>query len=73
MTTKWSMKSTIQDALDDITSVNVSSSRRTRSLAALEQQLALACAPNVEDDTMNIFLELQDTFECNGRATCYSC
>lgn len=59
------MKSTIQDALDDIASVDVSLSRRTRSLAVLEQQLALACAPNVEDDTMSIFLEVQDTFECN--------
>ncbi|KAI6034979.1 cell division control protein 14, SIN component-domain-containing protein [Pisolithus orientalis] len=59
------MKATIQDVLDDITSVNTPSSRRTRGLAVLEQQLALACAPNIEDDTMNVFLELQDTFECN--------
>ncbi|KAI6034522.1 cell division control protein 14, SIN component-domain-containing protein [Pisolithus microcarpus] len=59
------MKAAIQDVLDDITSANTPSSRRTRGLAVLEQQLALACASNVEDDTMNVFLELQDTFECN--------
>ncbi|KAF9231353.1 cell division control protein 14, SIN component-domain-containing protein [Melanogaster broomeanus] len=60
-----SMKDTIQDALDDISSPISSRGRRSRALAVLEQQLALACAPNVDDDTMRIFLELQDTFECN--------
>ncbi|KIJ69893.1 hypothetical protein HYDPIDRAFT_23052 [Hydnomerulius pinastri MD-312] len=59
------MKATLQDALDDISSSSSSSGRRSRSLAVLEQQLALACAPNVEDDTMSLFLELQGTFECN--------
>ncbi|KAI6024449.1 hypothetical protein EDC04DRAFT_2606371 [Pisolithus marmoratus] len=59
------MKTTIQDVLDDITSMNAPPSRRIRGLAVLEQQLALACAPNIEDDTMNVFLELQDIFECN--------
>ncbi|KAH7887443.1 cell division control protein 14, SIN component-domain-containing protein [Phlebopus sp. FC_14] len=64
-TTTTSMKATIQDALDDISSVSSSSGCRNRALAILEQQLALACAQDVEDDTMGIFLDLQDTFECN--------
>ncbi|KAG6379008.1 cell division control protein 14, SIN component-domain-containing protein [Boletus reticuloceps] len=67
------MKDTIQDALDDIISPSSSSNRRSRALAVLEQQLALACAPDVEDDTMRHFLELQDTFECNvpSRTFCW--
>ncbi|KAI6135112.1 cell division control protein 14, SIN component-domain-containing protein [Pisolithus croceorrhizus] len=64
-TTRRLMKAAIQDVLDDITSVNAPSSRRTRGLAVLEQQLALACASKIGEDTMNVFLELQDTFECN--------
>ncbi|KAH0840193.1 cell division control protein 14, SIN component-domain-containing protein [Lanmaoa asiatica] len=67
-----SMKDTIQDALDDIISPSASSNRRSRALAVLEQQLALACAPDVEDDTMRHFLELQDMFECNVPSRTFS-
>ncbi|KAF8550496.1 CDC14-domain-containing protein [Imleria badia] len=67
-----SMKETLQDALDDISSPSASSNRRSRALAVLEQQLALACAPDVEDDTMRHFLELQDTFECNVPSRTFS-
>ncbi|KAG9317738.1 cell division protein Cdc14 [Chiua virens] len=66
------MKDTIQDALDDISSPSASANRRSRALAVLEQQLALACAPDVQDDTMGHFLELQDTFECNVPSRSFS-
>ncbi|KIK98209.1 hypothetical protein PAXRUDRAFT_134689 [Paxillus rubicundulus Ve08.2h10] len=67
-----SMMHTIQDALDDISSPSSSLGRRSRALAVLEQQLALACALNVEDDTMRMFLELQDTFQCNISSRTFS-
>ncbi|KAH7931178.1 CDC14-domain-containing protein [Leucogyrophana mollusca] len=63
--TTSSMQSTLQDALDDISSSRSSSGRRTRALAVLEQQLALACVPSSTDDTLDTFLALQDTFQCN--------
>ncbi|KAH7914441.1 cell division control protein 14, SIN component-domain-containing protein [Hygrophoropsis aurantiaca] len=59
------MQCTLQDALDDINSSRSSSNRRTRALAVLEQQLALACVPSATDDTLDTFLSLQDTFQCN--------
>ncbi|KAG1735053.1 cell division control protein 14, SIN component-domain-containing protein [Suillus lakei] len=60
-----SMKTTLQDALDDVTSIRSSSRRRNRALAVLEQQLALACVQSSDDDTLETYLNLQDAFESN--------
>ncbi|KAG2156419.1 cell division control protein 14, SIN component-domain-containing protein [Suillus clintonianus] len=60
-----SMKTTLQDALDDVTSTRSSSGRRNRALAVLEQQLALACVQSSNDDTLETYLDLQDAFESN--------
>ncbi|OAX38585.1 CDC14-domain-containing protein [Rhizopogon vinicolor AM-OR11-026] len=60
-----SMKETLQDALDDLTSTRSSFGRRNRALAVLEQQLALACVQSSDDDTLDTYLNLQDAFECN--------
>ncbi|KAG2042078.1 cell division control protein 14, SIN component-domain-containing protein [Suillus americanus] len=60
-----SMKATLQDALDDVTSTRSSFGRRNRSLAVLEQQLALACVQPSDDDTLETYLNLQDAFESN--------
>ncbi|KAG2110715.1 hypothetical protein BD769DRAFT_1495000 [Suillus cothurnatus] len=42
LSTVSSMKTTLQDALDDVASTRSSFGRRNRALAVLEQQLALA-------------------------------
>ncbi|KAG2155130.1 cell division control protein 14, SIN component-domain-containing protein [Suillus bovinus] len=60
-----SMKITLQDALDDVTSTRSSFGRRNRALAVLEQQLALACVQSSNDDTLETYLDLQDAFESN--------
>ncbi|KAG1752423.1 cell division control protein 14, SIN component-domain-containing protein [Suillus paluster] len=60
-----SMKTTLQDALDDVASTRSSSGRRNRALAVLEQQLALACVQSSNDDTLETYVNLQDDFECN--------
>ncbi|EGN92050.1 hypothetical protein SERLA73DRAFT_79930 [Serpula lacrymans var. lacrymans S7.3] len=60
-----SMQMSLQDALDDVSNHLSSSARRTRALAALEQQLALACVSTTSDDTLDTFLLSQDIFESN--------
>ncbi|KAG2141659.1 cell division control protein 14, SIN component-domain-containing protein [Suillus cothurnatus] len=60
-----SMKTTLQDALDDVASTRSSFGRRNRALAVLEQQLALACVQSSNDDTLETYLDLQDAFESN--------
>ncbi|KAG2060263.1 CDC14-domain-containing protein [Suillus hirtellus] len=60
-----SMKTTLQDALDDLTSTRSSFRRRNRALAVLEHQLALVCVQSSNDDTLETYLDLQDAFESN--------
>ncbi|KAG1740260.1 cell division control protein 14, SIN component-domain-containing protein [Suillus occidentalis] len=54
------MNSTLQDALDDVTSTRSLFGRRNRALAVLEQQVALACVQSSNDDTLETYLDLQD-------------
>ncbi|KAF7981720.1 hypothetical protein HWV62_32313 [Athelia sp. TMB] len=77
-----SLKSSTQDALDDVRcllssiptahhrtqliSARSSSGRRTRALAALGHLLALACVPRDALGELDELMQIQDTFECNG-------
>ncbi|KZP06734.1 CDC14-domain-containing protein [Athelia psychrophila] len=60
-----SLKSSTQDALDDLVSSRSSTGRRTRALAALEHLLALAFVPRDTLDELDQLMQLQDSFECN--------
>ncbi|KAJ7068635.1 cell division control protein 14, SIN component-domain-containing protein [Mycena amicta] len=59
------LKSSIQDALDDLSSPRSSSETRTQALRTLERLLAASFAPKRSTDDMDYFLALQYTFECN--------
>ncbi|KAF8638537.1 hypothetical protein AX17_002080 [Amanita inopinata Kibby_2008] len=58
------MRTCLQDALDELLSPRVPIDAKTNALESLERQLALACFGN-DPKNLNYFNSLQHTFECN--------
>ncbi|THH21375.1 hypothetical protein EUX98_g8397 [Antrodiella citrinella] len=60
------MQDTIMDALDDLSSSHVSTTRKGRALDSLEKLLAEICGTDLPDTfPLQYFIALQDTFQCN--------
>ncbi|KAK7062343.1 carbamoyl-phosphate synthase [Favolaschia claudopus] len=60
-----SLKRTLEDSLDDLSSPRTSSDTKTRALRSLEKILASAVVPKTPAEELDYFLALQYTFECN--------
>ncbi|KAF7789385.1 hypothetical protein EIP86_000329 [Pleurotus ostreatoroseus] len=58
----------IQDALDDLTSIRSSISRKGRALNTLERLIADIYVPSSPSAlaALKTFVSLQDTFQCNS-------
>ncbi|OSX59361.1 hypothetical protein POSPLADRAFT_1048699 [Postia placenta MAD-698-R-SB12] len=62
------MKGVLLDALDELVSARTSTTRIGEILTTLERLLAEVCTPNADPaaaERLQIFIRLQDTFECN--------
>ncbi|CCL98259.1 uncharacterized protein FIBRA_00253 [Fibroporia radiculosa] len=62
------MKDTLQDALDELVSARTSPTRTSEVLSAIERLLAETLARKDDDESakkLQLFLKLQDAFECN--------
>ncbi|KAF8514836.1 cell division protein Cdc14 [Hysterangium stoloniferum] len=58
------VKQTLSETLDELVSSRLSLARHCKALDELEQLLARICSPESIDE-LNIFIELQNGFECN--------
>ncbi|KAJ7094347.1 cell division control protein 14, SIN component-domain-containing protein [Mycena epipterygia] len=59
------MRTSLEDALDDLSSPRTSSEVKTQALRGLERLLASVCVPKTSTADLDCFLALQYTFECN--------
>ncbi|KAJ7458397.1 cell division control protein 14, SIN component-domain-containing protein [Mycena galericulata] len=59
------LRTTLEDALDDLSSPRTASGAKTQALRSLEKTLATACVRKSSTDVLDHFIALQYTFECN--------
>ncbi|KAF7335250.1 Carbamoyl-phosphate synthase [Mycena sanguinolenta] len=60
-----SLRETLEDSLDDLSSPRTSNDVKTHALKSLEKLLASVVVPNSSTEDLDYFLALQYTFECN--------
>ncbi|THH16923.1 hypothetical protein EW146_g3792 [Bondarzewia mesenterica] len=61
----FAMPEALQDSLDTLVSTHSSAARRSQALTELDQLVAQIFTPSNNNEILEIFCSLQDTFECN--------